>query len=596
MLSLSHTSRLPLPSYLLLMPLRLSSRLPQLSSLLLMLLRLSSRLPQLSSLLLMLLTLSSGSSALCPEQCRCRPRASDCSSARLSGIPIFLDPRIHVLRLGNNAISSVVDTLGFYPKLRELDLADNSLTSLGEQQLSLQQQLRQLQLANNQLSELRRGALEGLGRLVRLDLSGNLLTDLDDGVFRPTRRLRWLSLARNRIRTVLRDAFLGLGELESLDLSGNDLSHVSPASLRHLGSLQVLRLAGNQLTEIAFHAFFVLRSLRNLSLAGNSIGRIHAEAFAELHDLRVLDVSFNQLEAFPAQSLAPLRLEELDVGGNRFSSLMPRHLDSLPRLKVVRLCGSQNLTSVSGHVFSNNRVLEEVHLCENPQLKWLPRTAVESMRRLRVLNLGGNSLGSLENMTSLLQRVEVFNVSGNPLVCNCSARWLWELPRKLPNTSVVSPLVCAGSGRIMSSLRERDLDCGWWKTAAMATAASLLAAVCAALIAVLLVRRRRRQDRSRSSVYGATSPQEKVCPRLTPVVSEKSGETAVRGSHSRFTLLSRDYVTDRDRVVRGNYDVTQGNYDVTRGNCDVRCDDDYARVYDGAYVRDYAVKAPSVVV
>ena len=511
MLSPLHTSRLPLPSYLLLMPLRLSSRLPQLSSLLLMLLTLSSRLPQLSSLLLMLLTLSSrlpqlsslllmlltlssGSSALCPEQCRCRPNITDCSSARLSGIPLILDPRTNVLRLGNNAIDSVADTLHVYPSLRELDLADNSLTSLGERQLTLQQQLRQLQLANNQLSELRRGALEGLGRLVRLDLSGNLLTDLEDGVFRPTRRLRWLSLARNRIRTVLRDAFLGLGELESLDLSGNDLSDVPSDVLRHLGRLQVLSLAGNQLTEIDYRSFLGLSSLRNLSLVGNGIVTwIDSEAFPEL---RTLDVSFNHFMMFPLMALP--NLEELNAGGNRFEDLRSPNLDRLPRLKVLRLCGSHNLTTVSAHVFSNNSVLEEIHLCENSQLKWFPRTAVESMMPLRVLNLGGNSLGSLEDMTSLLQRVEVFNVSGNPLVCNCSARWLWELPQRLPNTSVVSPLVCAGSGRLLSSLSERDMGCGVWKIVVIVVVASLLV-ICAALVAVLLVRRKRRQDRKRSN-------------------------------------------------------------------------------------------------
>ncbi|KAF0303439.1 Platelet glycoprotein Ib alpha chain [Amphibalanus amphitrite] len=76
-------------------------------------------------------------------------------------------------RLEDNTIASIADSLVFYQSLQELDLSGNNLTTLGEQQLSLQQQLHQLQLADNQLSELRRGALEGLGRLERLDLSAN---------------------------------------------------------------------------------------------------------------------------------------------------------------------------------------------------------------------------------------------------------------------------------------------------------------------------------------------------------------------------------------------------------------------------------------
>ncbi|XP_043202964.1 leucine-rich repeat neuronal protein 1-like [Amphibalanus amphitrite] len=529
-----------------------------------------------------LLAVGGPAAARCPDQCRCRPHAVDCSSAHLSSVPISLDPRIHLLQLEDNTIASIADSLVFYQSLQELDLSGNNLTTLGEQQLSLQQQLHQLQLADNQLSELRRGALEGLGRLERLDLSGNKLSSLEDGVFVATPRLHWLSLARNSLRSLDHEALLGLGELEILDLSGNQLTRVPSVAFRHLGRLRTLKLADNQITEVAFHAFFLLRSLHELSLAGNQVTIIHAEAFSELHELRQLDLSSNQLDAFPATALAPLRLEELDAGDNLFPSLRPRHLDGLPRLRVVRFCGSERLTDVSEHAFSNNRLLEEVHLCENPNLRWLPRTAVDSLRRLRVLNIGGNGLETLQNMTSLLQRVETFNVSGNPLVCNCSARWLWELPGRVPNASAVSEVLCAGSGRLLSSLSEQDLDCGWWVAATIAAAASLLVTVCAAIVIVLVVRRRRYRDRSRSSVLGGTISDEKQRPQLTPAASAKAPDRSAARGHSHFTLLSEDYVTDRSGVGRGDY----------TGDCD----GDYARVYDDAYMRDYSVKVPSVVV
>ncbi|XP_037093667.1 leucine-rich repeat-containing protein 4B-like [Pollicipes pollicipes] len=277
-----------------------------------------------------------------------------------------------------NRIGSIEDTLGFYQSLRELNLADNSLTSLGEGQLVMQEELKQLRLEDNLLS-----------------------------VCSPTPED--INLGGNRIRTVARNAFENLGELVTLDLSHNRLTHLPSESFRHLARLRTLALNGNRLQAVPFHAFFELRSLHSLSLAENSIDSVHAEAFAYLYELRALNVSYNRLETFPAASLALPQLEKLDASGNHFSSLKPRHLDNLHRLRVFRLCQSQLLSSVTGHIFSNNLLLEEVHLCMNPQLRWFPRTAVDSLPHLKVLNLGGNSLGTLENITSLLQRIEAFN-------------------------------------------------------------------------------------------------------------------------------------------------------------------------------------------
>ncbi|XP_037093666.1 insulin-like growth factor-binding protein complex acid labile subunit [Pollicipes pollicipes] len=491
--------------------------------------------------------------ALCPEQCRCRPSTSDCSHSRLDAVPISLDPRVHILRLQGNRIGSIEDTLGFYQSLRELNLADNSLTSLGEGQLVMQEELKQLRLEDNLLSVLLPDSFKGLRRLLRLDLSGNRLTVLDRPVFRWMLKLKTLNLGGNRIRTVARNAFENLGELVTLDLSHNRLTHLPSESFRHLARLRTLALNGNRLQAVPFHAFFELRSLHSLSLAENSIDSVHAEAFAYLYELRALNVSYNRLETFPAASLALPQLEKLDASGNHFSSLKPRHLDNLHRLRVFRLCQSQLLSSVTGHIFSNNLLLEEVHLCMNPQLRWFPRTAVDSLPHLKVLNLGGNSLGTLENITSLLQRIEAFNVSGNPLVCNCSARWLWDLPAHLPNTSVLFPIRCVDSGRLLTELSEADLGCGWWLTAAIAAAAvAFVAAFCAAL----------------------------TRPMLMPAGSGLGHDSPMRGRH--FTLLTGDYAGTRDAGCGWEHGR--------------RCDRDFGQHYAAQRIGDYAARAPSLVV
>ena len=454
--------------------------------------------------LLSLLGLPELAWARCPAQCRCERRtASDCSHSQLSAVPIFLDPRIHRLQLQGNTISSIADTLMFYPSLRQLDLSNNSLTSLLEGQFVMQRDLLKLSVHDNQLKTLSTETFDGLGRLEELDLSGNRLTALEDGVFQWMELLKHLNLARNGIKVIFRDAFEGLGFLTSLDLSENNITYVPSDAFRRLGDLQVLTLRNNRLQEVPFHAFFVLRSLRNLSLAENRLHRVHPEAFSGLADLRRLDISGNLLEKFPATSLALAGLEELDAGGNRFLSLQARHMDGLQRLRVLRVCRNAVLSTVAGHAFSDNLLLEEIHVCENPQLTWFPDSAVEGLPRLRVLNLGGNSLGSLENMTSLLQRVQVFNISGNPLVCNCSARWLWELPRRAPNASASQSVRCVDSGRVLASLSESDLGCDRWLTVLLIALTAFVVVFCAILVALLLLRRKRQRDRQLACVREA---------------------------------------------------------------------------------------------
>ncbi|XP_037093668.1 leucine-rich repeat-containing protein 15-like [Pollicipes pollicipes] len=424
-------------------------------------------------------------SARCPGQCRCDRKISDCSHARLDTVPIILNPRIHILRLQGNNIGSIEDTLGFYAHLLELDLSNNSLDSLLEQQFVRQGDLQRLNLRKNRVTGLMRSTFEGLDRLTELDLSDNMLTTLEAGVFKWMERLKHLNLARNRIRMISRDAFENVYELLTLELGENDISHVPSDAFRHLGTLRVLRIGHNSLQEVPFHAFFMLQSLRNLTLAHNRIYRIHPEAFADLLELRRLDIGFNELDKFPATSLALPGLEVLHAGGNRFSSLHVHHMDSLHRLRVLRVCHSQELSSVTGHIFSNNLLLEEVHLCENPQLTWFPPAVVNTLPNLKVLNLGGNSLGTLENMTSLLQRVEAFNVSGQ--------------------SPMLSPIRCVDSGRLLTELSEADLGCGTWLAPLLVAVAAFVLVFCAIFVALLLLRRRRRRDRQLTCIRDVRS-------------------------------------------------------------------------------------------
>ncbi|XP_043202963.1 leucine-rich repeat-containing G-protein coupled receptor 6-like [Amphibalanus amphitrite] len=476
----------------------------------------------------------------CPAQCHCESSGSDCSHSQLSAVPIFLDPRIHRLQLQGNDITSIADALMFYPSLRWLDLSNNSLTSLLEGQFVMQRDLLSLSVHDNRLGALFSETFSGLGRLQELLLDNNQIIALDDGVFQWMENLQRLDLSRNRIKIVTREAFEGLSALEWLDLSENNIGHVPSDAFRQLSALRTLKMRNNWLREVPFHAFYVLSSLQNLSLAENRLHRLHPEAFSGLSSLQRLDISGNLLDKFPATSLALPELEELDAGGNGFPSLQARHMSGMRRLRRLRVCGNAALSVVSPHAFSDSHLLEELHLCDNPQLTWFPSSAVEGLPRLRVLNLSGNSLGMLENMTSLLQRVETFNVSGNPLVCNCSSRWLWELPKRLPHMLALPPVRCVDSGRSLFSLSESELGCNSWLTPLLVSLAVFVVVFCAILVALLLLRRKRRHDRQRACVREAQAYADQWGDKWQVKWEDLEADDGLSGSHM-FTHSGPEY-------------------------------------------------------
>ncbi|XP_031156813.1 leucine-rich repeat-containing protein 19 isoform X2 [Sander lucioperca] len=95
------------------------------------------------------------------------------------------------------------------------------------------------------LNETDRLALASYPRLVELHLDGNLVTSIPAKYFSVVPHLRVLSLSRNKISSLDPESFSGLDVLAELDLSHNLLTSLHTQLLRRLNNLQVLNLQEN---------------------------------------------------------------------------------------------------------------------------------------------------------------------------------------------------------------------------------------------------------------------------------------------------------------------------------------------------------------
>ncbi|KAF4519298.1 hypothetical protein B566_EDAN005236, partial [Ephemera danica] len=362
-----------------------------------------------TSLLLLLVLGVTPARGICPPRCECDDATllASCEAASLEVLPIQLNPEVEVMRLSGNRIAHLDYSMGFYTRLRTLDVSGNRLQSLGPSTFQAQHRLIELNVSNNEVTTLASEAFTGLTSLRVLDLSGNRLQATvgeTGGVWR------------------------GLDSLWELDLSRNNLD----ACLAQLSSLRHLGLADNLMALVSPDSFpSALRDLISLHLQGNQIASIAPNSFTNLSSLQILDLSDNNLTVVPSAALAKLSttLMELDLSGNPIVHIGPVAFQSLFELRRLRLSRLTELLRVDQRAFVDNIRLEETELELCPQLKRIPPRLFHGNPLMTRVTLRGNALQTLNSGDLPLGQLRYLALADNPLRCNCSLLWLWKLAR-----------------------------------------------------------------------------------------------------------------------------------------------------------------------
>lgn len=477
------------------------------------------------------------SSDLCPASCRCEDvhlRAS-CVFASLDVVPIQLNPEIHHLNLSNNRISSLQHEFALYTNLITLDLSTNIIHTLGYENFEWLKSLISLNISNNAVRNITKKSLKGLTSLRYLDLSNNNITDLDDQSFRFTSSLEYLNLSGNSLTSLPEGLLNNLPSIIILDLSRNSLLEMPSTNLQLTPTLTTLNLATNLIETIPPDSLSSQSSLKYLNLANNLINSIADNAFDRLKILTYLNMEENRLTQVPTSALSNLNvLSTLILSKNRLSSLESLAFRKLLELQYLDL-RSCRIRRIDGDAFTDNVNLETIYLDGNHELDELPpKVLYGSYKNLRTVSLRHCSLSTLQPTQFPVDHLTSFRVGGNPIVCNCSVQWLWNVihTEELRNDSHLhldsSDILCADEefySKPLKGLSESSLKCRMSPLYLSLSAVGCLVATATILGLIAYITRGKRQKRPSYSppnrpellVYvEPTSEGAKNQPRLIP--------------------------------------------------------------------------------
>lgn len=179
----------------------------------------------------------------------------------------------------------------------------------------------------------------------------------------------------------------------------------------YLSKLRELWLRNNPIETLPSYAFNRVPSLRRLDLGElKKLEYISDAAFVGLVNLRYLNLGMCGLKDIP--KLTPLvRLEELELSGNRLEIIRPGSFQGLVSLRKLWLMHSQ--------------------------VSVIERNAFDDLKNLEELNLSHNSLHSLpHDLFQPLHQLERVHLNHNPWVCNCDILWLsWWLKETVPSNT-----------------------------------------------------------------------------------------------------------------------------------------------------------------
>nr|ABB21057.1 variable lymphocyte receptor A [Eptatretus burgeri] len=210
--------------------------------------------PVLAACLLIILStawISQANEALCKKDggvCSCNNNKNsvDCSSKRLTAMPINIPVDTDRLELHMNSLSSLsAKAFHHLSKLTYLSLGENQLQSLPIGVFDQLVNLAELRLDRNQLQSLPDGVFDKLTQLKDLQLYQNQLQSLPHGVFDKLTQLKELWLGANQLQSLPNGVFDKLTELKELSLNSNQLRKVPEGIFDSLSSLSTLRLTNN---------------------------------------------------------------------------------------------------------------------------------------------------------------------------------------------------------------------------------------------------------------------------------------------------------------------------------------------------------------
>ncbi|CAF1054602.1 unnamed protein product [Adineta steineri] len=210
-------------------------------------------------------------------------------------------------------------------ELLEIVVSNCSLTNASLLIESLTTSLTSLDLTSNHLIAI--PSLKKFQQLTKIDLKNNFVEEITVNIFNNMASLSRLDLSYNQIRNIEPDSFVGL-ELIDLRLHNNRLTSLETiTSDNHTRSF--LHPLDESLTELVLSNNFLhdinpvkhMIELENVIVCCNQIKTLNEYIFQKGHKVKLVDLSYNQIEYINTMAFAETVISNLNLAGNRLSSL-----------------------------------------------------------------------------------------------------------------------------------------------------------------------------------------------------------------------------------------------------------------------------------
>ncbi|CAL8262324.1 unnamed protein product [Lota lota] len=319
----------------------------------------------------------------------------------------------------------------------------------------------------NQITAIHKNDFRYLSNLTVLDLHMNSIAHIEDGSFIDLVELRELNIEWNQLTNLSKDLFEGLWKLTVLNLGSNRIRIISPSAFGSMPSLQTVQLNGNLLTGMTdIQNILQLPHIDYINIANNPFSSFETKHLPlnMTSSLRGLQLSSTGLTIFSITTPVFPHLEKIHFDGFSTNPVMkvdipePRFfrnvthlyftfhcisfkgmsklLESLVSLVHLQLsytekwinrgllktaCSIPSLRSLDLHYNSVVHIdqkltycsqITELDLSQN-HISNLSSHSIQSMKRLRYLDLTGNYLSSVPGVLNSLSSLEILYLSDN---------------------------------------------------------------------------------------------------------------------------------------------------------------------------------------
>ncbi|XP_015178510.1 PREDICTED: insulin-like growth factor-binding protein complex acid labile subunit isoform X2 [Polistes dominula] len=289
----------------------------------------------------------------------------DLSYNSLSIIPLelFRYSSLQVLRISGNDLFTLASIKG--SELRTLEAAQNSIRSIGKEDLLGVPMLEQLIVNSNGMKRIHQHAFLHLEQLIHLDVSHNRLTSWTEHHLRNNPKLQILLMNNNpelKILPVFKttglkyetystyrfecsncglevldpQTFDEMPALNRLNLSSNRISSLPNGLFKFLTSLRELDISYNKINKLEENMFRGAVTLNRINLSGNPLKTLQVTPFLSVPSLAKLDVSQCELERVWSEARVPLQsLRLLSVRSNLLQRITLEELNATPKLSAL---------------------------------------------------------------------------------------------------------------------------------------------------------------------------------------------------------------------------------------------------------------------